>query len=268
MVKLTDEKYQKSAIICLMNHNVVPLVEVAEHTDYVRLLDLDLPGVPVDRLDVDLTRLEKVMHWGGVHVLSVGSYYGDASEVGATSLSVNPDGTMSASKEKIKKRAKITAPESQNLDNAVDFRWRNTAVYFNSTGLAERTPDPNEQAKLLDRSLRKSLGADISTHELGLGNVAREVGTASLFAAVSKLVPGNPVGSWDWEEILLLACMPKLLLPVTTNIFHNLRGKDNNPFGLKPKYSTMWDFKFDRAMLAGRHLSRSIITLADANSPS
>ncbi len=247
-----------------MSHNVVPLLELGEHTDDVRLLNLDLPGVPVDRVNVDLTRLERSMHWGGIKLLALGSYEGEGTEYTATNFAMNPDGTISATKSKVATRSRIGAPKSQDLHKNGDYRWRNTAVYFNSTGLAEREPEPQKQVRTLDRSLRANLLMDIGTHELGPKRIAEEVAGAFFVALLIKAVP-NFTSEHDLLPTTIRWSTPKAILPallkVEDMIEKRLFGIDRN---LPPKYSTMFSWRIDRAMLASRHLSRRILSLEES----
>ncbi len=239
---------------------MIPLLEIAEHTDYVRLAELDLPGAPLDRVNVDLTRLERVMHWGGVRVLTLGSFEGEGTEYTATNFTINPDGTMGATKSKIAAKAKIAAPVSEDMHKNPDYRWRNTAVYFNSTGLKEQEPDPKSQVKTMDHGLRTNLLEDMAQHELSTQNLAKEVAFAASIVGIIKLLPYSDM---DWSQIIHFS-MPKYYWPAVLKFWdtsdRHIRNIDR---GMPPKYSTMYYWRVDRVMLASRHLTRRILTLGN-----
>lgn len=246
-----------------MRHNIVPILEVGEHTDNVTIMNLQLPpSLPLEDLRLDLTRLEKAMHWGGIKLLALGTYEGDTTTYSPAEIKTNPDGTISATKAKIGKRARISNPQSQNLEDDVDFRWRNTAIYFNKPEIEERdTQDTQAQLKMLDRSLRTALMTDIIGHEISAKNIFGEL----KYALTASLIAKYPL-RWheDWGTIMTAFSLPKPPLVAIQYISSKMRNpltirtKANN---LKPKYSTMFEYKIDRVTLASRFILGNIISL-------
>jgi len=250
-----------------MSHQIVPLLDIAEYTDNVRLMKLDLPGVPVEDLNVDVTRLNRAMHWGGIGLLAIGSYEGEGTEYTATNVAMGPDGSLVGTGTKIAKKAKISSPQSQDIARSADYRWRNTAIYFNSTALDEREADPNVQTKALDRALRTSLLADIGSHEMAPKNLVGEAGMAFYYTCVGKILMGSRFGYSDgWIDSMVNFMEPKVWLPPVMMAFHKLLPRHNSAteIGLPAKNSLMFSWKFDRAALASRHLTRRIIFLDKA----
>lgn len=237
----------------------MPILDVPQHTDSVRIMNLDLPGVPVDQLNVDLTRLERVMHWGGIKLLALGSFEGEGTEYAATHVSINPDGTISATKSKVASKARLATPRSEELDKDSEYNWRNTAVYFNSTGLAERDTNAGAIVKTLDKSLRANLLADIGIGEVGPRRLLRETALVTAAVALSKVTPDFILPDWDWSDIPLTTLTPKPILPFALKAIDTINPKTHR---LPPKYSTMFFWRTDRALLASRHLTRRILTLS------
>ena len=244
---------------------MVPILDIAEHADNIQLMNLDLPGIPIEDVRVDVPRLQRAMHWGGIRFLTLGSYEGDSTEYTASGVQQNWDGTLSLTGEKIAKKASVTEPQSQRLERDEDYRWRNTAVYFNAIALQEMSgQDPSLLTTVLDRSFRKTILKEVADHEVGLSNITSEVAEAIVLAGIGSLVLNrigqDAAGFVEWFESFVF---PKIWFPAGLRMQRMLpmyRQKE-----LPPKYSLMFSFKFDRALLATRHLvAHKIITLASA----
>ncbi len=253
-----------------MQKNVVPLVEVAEHSDVIRVLDLDMPGVPIEDLQLDVARTERVMHWGGIKFLTMGSNEGEGTEYTATGFNFGADGSIGATGQKIAKKARFADASSDGLHKNSDYNWRNTAVYFNSTALKEKSLEGEPaQAKQLDRAFRATLGKEIFDHEMSLKNVVSEVGNALYFTAVlygiDFILPGvDFIGSDSLPEVVTQLMLPKLAWPLLMKLGDSVeKGIGIDRQRLRPKYSTMFSFRVDRVALATRHLAaHKLITLS------
>jgi len=249
-----------------MKHNIVPLLEVGEHTDSISVQALDMPGVPVDRLTVDVTRLERSMHWGCIKYLSIGSYEGEGTSYTAGGIQQNWDGTLSMTGEKVDELAPVSDPNSETLDKNSDYGWRNTAVYFNTTALSEMRDGKESQVRAIDRSFRKTMRQEIRSHEMSPENIKSEIsGAISVTIALgvpALILGGQPVeGVAEGAALLVpILMLPKPWLPLVQAGFHHIADHKYHEFS--PKYSSMFSFRFDRVALAARHLARPIIKLA------
>lgn len=204
-----------------MQKNIVPLLEVAEHSDVIRVFDLDLPGVPVENLQLNVARTERAMHWGGIKFLTIGCNEGEGTEYTATGYNFNPDGSLGATGQKIAKKAPFADANSDGMHKNNDYNWRNTAVYFNSTALKEKSEgDARTQTKQLDRAFRATVGREIFDNEMGLKNAISEAGNALYFTAavygLDFILPGvELIGRNDsLPSIMAEFILPKLFWPV------------------------------------------------------
>lgn len=247
-----------------MSHQFVPLLEVSEHADNIRLMDLNLPGVDVERLQVDVTRLKRAMHWGNIAYLALGSDAGEHSTFTFGGITYNPDGTLSATRSKIATKAKVSERTNGDMGGTRSLGWRNTAIYFNTSALEEHEGTEEQKVRLLDRSFRRSIFGDISEHDLNSRKAFMEVlvglGMITYYEALERLGLTHDINQ-SFLEAFIFQCIPKPEWPMVTGIFGKFTPFFDNPRGLKYQHSSMYAFKFDRALLASRHLSRRIVTL-------
>lgn len=256
----------------MKRHTIIPLVDVADYSDTVTCLDLDIPNVEPETLGVDIHRLHRVMHWGGIGRLAIGSYEGDTTQYTASAVRLNPDGTLSGSGVKVASKAKLAAQESEKLmelgDKGLygDLDWRNVAIYLNSPALEEVVDeDPVSNLKTIDKSFRASLGREIVSAELAPKNIAKEALVASFVAGSVAVMHLNDA---NLALETLHYARPKVVWPLATLIFNKTVFKDStsrlrevtNNDEISAKYSTMYAWRFDRVLLAGRLLTRKLIT--------
>lgn len=255
-----------------MKHNIVPLLEVGEHSDAIRVAELDLPGVPVEELQLDVARTERAMHWGGIKYLTLASDEGQVTTfVPGPNGNLNPDGSFSSSASKVASKVRLSDHSSERLITPLarsDYQWRNTAVYFNSGEIRQvlKDSDAASQAQSLDRSLRSALLFEIASNEVDASNAMSELAQAVVFTAILKIIPVSDEilgGSLGFVPTVLVFSLPKPWFPLSQRLY-KAREQRRNDHELNPKYSTMFSFRFDRTALAARHLTRSLITLPES----
>jgi len=218
----------------------VPLTEVGEHSDKIRLLDFDLPGTDPERLAIDIARTERVMHWGGIGHLSLGSYEGERTTFAPANPRLNPDGTLSATRSKLVTKASASSLEQTPNKEHPAFRQRNLALYFNKNQPPGRQEKPIQG---LDRNLRSQLFKDIWRSEAGPLDLAFELGIIAYYIHVFNDISTAII-------VKSLGTMP--MIYTVRSIFTN----SENPH----KKSSQLFWYGDRAAIASAYLARPLIT--------
>ena len=260
-----------------MKREVVPLLDVMEYSDTIRLDGLDLPhSVNPEGLGVDVARLHAVMNWGNIGFLTIGSVREDTTSYTPSGLRINLDGTVSGTGTKVAHKASTVLPESEHVNKHrhEEYRRRNTALYFNTPELEQRSANTDASpVTVLDNAFRSGLWLDIQRNDLSVKRLVTELGVATTAAAFASVASRGhlffaPEALSDFVPVAALLSLPKPMLPLLQKFTDMLPGGSvmrqaaieagEYPFG--PAYSTMFSFRFDRALMAGRHLLGSIIT--------
>ena len=72
----------------------IPITEVSEHTDSIRIGELGLPvGIDLERIELNIPRVIRIARWGDIGHLRIEGYKGETTERDFGIGGVSSDGT-------------------------------------------------------------------------------------------------------------------------------------------------------------------------------
>jgi len=145
----------------------VPVSVLAEADDSSLIWRLALPEyAPSEQIMVNVKRLGRLAHLGGMESLRVDGYAGDTTQVAPQVTSVDGQGAATAAAEgSVAKAETHKAGTSGFADPEIpyDYEWTRGAISLNVAELDERVGrrsklrDPKEWSKQIDRALRAGI---------------------------------------------------------------------------------------------------------------
>ena len=154
----------------------VPLPEVGEHTDQIKIGELGLPvGLDTERLLLNLPRTLLIAKLGDIGHLTIRGFRGEVTEEGFGIGGISGDGTGTATKSITIAKAKASQSEveggdHENISFKDNYLWKDATVKINNAEIEqrirsdgdkwERGPyDVKARAKYMNDSLRRGLAS-------------------------------------------------------------------------------------------------------------
>ncbi len=235
----------------------VPLTEVHEYTDAIKIGELGLPvGLDIDRLELNVKSAVKTARLGNIGELILSGGRGDKSEHSFSVSGADNSGTATAHAVSTVSKAslhKYTNSSSSKYPSG--YNWKRVGIEINNSEVEERIRhdgdkwdlglyDVNARAKYMNMALKKGL-AEASIQSVFEDIDLKEFTQGALLIAFSYGVQRNLV------HIDPGIYVPTLIGPSLVNFFNHNRDKIMYPLGLPNRqHSLLMYFPVDRLALS------------------